>query len=115
MTPDEHAVGTLCVADREPHQPTAKQIEVLEALARQVVTQLELRRASRGLAEALERARTLAALVPACAYCERVRNDDHSWQAVETYLHEAMGTRFSHGICPDCLEKHDSHDAGRRR
>lgn len=39
--------GTLCVLDYEPRQPTAAQIRALEVLARQVVTQLELRRALR--------------------------------------------------------------------
>lgn len=40
-----HALGTLCVIDREPGRLSADQQEALEALARQVVSQLELRRA----------------------------------------------------------------------
>lgn len=45
VTPSGEAVGTLCVVDRQPRQPDPAQIEVLDALARQVVVQLELRRA----------------------------------------------------------------------
>lgn len=39
-----HALGTICVIDREPRHLTDRQQEALEALARQVVLLLELRR-----------------------------------------------------------------------
>ncbi len=44
VTPDGFAIGTLCVIDRKPREPTPQQIEMMKALARQVVTQLELNR-----------------------------------------------------------------------
>ncbi|MGY4515115.1 GAF domain-containing protein [Lysobacter sp. HA18] len=40
-------IGTVCVLDREPRSLTQQQIEVLQALARQVARMIELRRASR--------------------------------------------------------------------
>lgn len=46
VTPEGHAVGALCVADHTARQLTAGQIESLAALARHVVSQLELRRAA---------------------------------------------------------------------
>ncbi len=51
LTPGGHAVGTLCVLDRQPRDFDATQTAVLAALARQVVAQFELRRRHRELAE----------------------------------------------------------------
>lgn len=44
IAPNGHALGTLCVADRVPRDLTDSQLAALRALARQVVTQMELRR-----------------------------------------------------------------------
>ncbi|CAN5275733.1 hypothetical protein BH09PSE6_BH09PSE6_15310 [soil metagenome] len=42
-TPDGYKLGTLCVLDREPRRMSEQQIAALQALARQVMAQLELR------------------------------------------------------------------------
>lgn len=44
VTPNNHAIGTLCVLDRVPRQLSAEQEGALQALARQVMAQFELRR-----------------------------------------------------------------------
>ena len=57
----------------------------------------------RGLQEALTEVKVLSGLLPICANCKKIRDDTGYWTQIEQYLHEHSGTRFSHGICPDCL------------
>ena len=45
VTGDGHGLGTLCVIDRVPRTLTSSQISALEALSRQLMTHLDLRRA----------------------------------------------------------------------
>lgn len=60
ITPDNHSLGTLCVVDRKPRQLSSQQLAALNALARQVISQLELRRVSALLTEANECLRNLS-------------------------------------------------------
>lgn len=47
----------------------------------------------------------LEGLLPICAYCKKIRDDRNQWQQIEKYVGERSETRFSHGICPDCLKR----------
>lgn len=105
VTPEGFALGTLCVADRKPRQLSEKQMEAMGALTRQVVALLEQRRISTSLAEALDHIKTLRGLLPICAWCKRIRDDQGYWKQVEAYFSDQTGVDFTHGICPDCLEK----------
>jgi len=48
----------------------------------------------------------LKRLLPICSYCHRVRDDKQFWQDIHTYLQKHNLTDFSHGICPECYDKH---------
>lgn len=52
ISPDGHALGTLCVLDKVPRTLRPDQEQALRVLARHVMTQLELRRHARDLSEA---------------------------------------------------------------
>ena len=57
------------------------------------------------LREALDNIKRLKGLLPICANCKKIRNDDGYWQQVETYIHEHSEADFTHGICPDCARE----------
>jgi GAF domain-containing protein len=104
-TPEGFALGTLCAIDRKPRELSPGQIKAMQALSRQVMALLELRRTSAHMAEALENVKALHGLLPICAWCKRIRDDQGYWNQVEAYVHEHTGVDFTHGICPDCLKK----------
>ncbi|HKW30152.1 MAG TPA: PAS domain S-box protein [Verrucomicrobiae bacterium] len=57
------------------------------------------------LTESLKQVRTLSGLLPICASCKRIRDDQGYWQQVETYIAQHTNADFTHGICPECLDK----------
>ena len=62
VTPDGHALGTVCVLDTVPRVLAADQLRALEALSRQVVALFELRLRTKALEQqAVEAARAAAA------------------------------------------------------
>jgi GAF domain-containing protein len=104
-SPEGFTLGTLCAIDRKPRQLAAEQKRAMLALARQVMALLEARRLAARMADALEKVKTLHGLLPICAWCKRIRDDHGYWSQVEAYVHEHTGADFTHGICPECLEK----------
>ena len=55
------------------------------------------------LRKALEAVKTLRGLLPICASCKKIRNDDdNSWQQIEEYIARHSDAEFTHGICPEC-------------
>ena len=59
---------------------------------------------TRELQEALENVRTLSGLLPICASCKKIRDDQGYWNGLESYISRHSDVLFSHGICPECLE-----------
>jgi len=77
VTPDGHALGTICVIDSVPRTLTPEQREALDALRRQVQAQLELRKNLNELKAALaarDKAESdvmkLSSLIPYCSTCQ---------------------------------------------
>ena len=48
----------------------------------------------------------LRGLLPICSYCKKIRDDRGSWEQMERYIADRSQADFSHGMCPDCEEKH---------
>lgn len=49
---------------------------------------------------------TLEGLLSICSYCKRLRDDTGKWVPLEGYVQARSTAQFSHGICPECYDKH---------
>jgi len=56
------------------------------------------------LEESLKKVKLLSGMIPICASCKKIRDDDGYWSQVETYIARHSEAMFSHGICPDCVK-----------
>lgn len=72
-----------------------RMVEMQEALAAKIE---ELRLA-------FDQIKTLRGIVPICANCKKIRDDQGYWNQVEVYIRDHSEAEFSHGICPDCMKK----------
>jgi K+-sensing histidine kinase KdpD len=50
--------------------------------------------------------KTLRGLLSICCFCKKIRKEDDTWDQVEKYITDRSEARFSHSLCPDCLEEH---------
>jgi hypothetical protein len=58
-----------------------------------------------GLQNALSDVKELSGILPICASCKKIRDDEGYWQHVEEYLIRHTNAEFSHGLCKECTKK----------
>lgn len=65
------------------------------------------------LEEARKNIKVLSGLIPICATCKKIRDDQGSWEQMEQYIRSHSEADFSHGICPDCMRRDYPEYAGK--
>ena len=65
----------------------------------------DLEKANQKLTEALETIKTLQGIIPICANCKKIRDDKGAWNQMEAYISQHSEAKFSHSICPKCIEE----------
>lgn len=58
------------------------------------------------LQEALANIKTLRGLLPICAWCKKIRDDQGYWKQIEVYLSTHTEVQLTHGMCPECYHRH---------
>lgn len=64
----------------------------------------ELRSRNEELSAALTHVKQLSGLLPICASCKMIRDDQGSWTQLERYISQHSEADFTHGICPNCAK-----------
>jgi len=62
--------------------------------------------------ESLNSIKVLRGLLPICAACTKVKEDDGSWQELQSYVDAHSEASFTHGMCPDCAQEFYSQYVG---
>lgn len=85
-------------------------LESLPVIVRNVLgrhqAEAENRKLLQELQAAMEKMRTLQGLIPICADCKSIRNDQGYWETLEGYISSHSMAEFSHGVCPECMKKY---------
>ena len=55
------------------------------------------------VADAVAHLKTLSGLLPICAACKKIRDDQGYWEQIEVYIRDHSEAQFSHGLCPTCI------------
>lgn len=57
------------------------------------------------LSQASSEIKTLRGMLPICAVCKRIRDEEDEWNPVESYVERNTHAVFTHDICPDCIRR----------
>ncbi len=79
--------------------------EIKAEVEERKLIQLEKENMIEELKEALLEVKTLSGLLPICASCKNIRDDNGYWNQIEYYIKTHSEAEFSHSICPDCVQK----------
>lgn len=85
----------------KPYQEREVQINIEISLYKHRMEQ-ERERLHHELEKALTEIKTLHGLLPICAWCKKIRDDQGYWQQVEVYVANRTDAQFTHGVCPNC-------------
>ena len=94
-----------CAPIRDEHGQVVGGILVFRDVSERTKHETEREKLIAELQQALASVRTLRGLLPICAWCKQIRDDDGYWQSVEDYVQAHSNAEFTHGICPECFEK----------
>jgi PAS domain S-box-containing protein len=69
------------------------------------LAEMALKKEHDELLKALKEIKTLSGLLPICAACKKIRDDQGYWNQIEGYIQQHSDAQFSHAICPACAKE----------
>ncbi|MCB9482324.1 MAG: hypothetical protein H6680_10975 [Desulfobacteraceae bacterium] len=100
---------SLALADRinelnhQKEEAKNHALEIEKQLKQDLEKQVDIR--TKELQKALDEVKQLSGLLPICSSCKKIRDDNGNWNHIESYIQKHSDAKFSHGMCPDCLER----------
>jgi hypothetical protein len=88
-----------------PEDRTSISLGCLTEVTKEMEAAEERERLVAALQEALGNVKQLSGLLPICASCKKIRDDQGYWNQIEEYIRKHSDADFTHGFCPACMEK----------
>jgi hypothetical protein len=88
-----------------PEDRTSLSLGCLTEVTKEMEAAEERERLVLALQEALANVKQLSGLLPICASCKKIRDDQGYWNQIEEYIRKHSDADFTHGFCPACMEK----------
>lgn len=82
-----------------------EQINNRHLLSHAILYAIERHKLLMELKKKMKEIKTLRGLIPMCAWCRKIRDDNGYWKKVEEYISEHTDAAFTHGMCEECGEK----------
>ncbi len=111
--PNGDAFGTICVLDSKEnaYSPTYEKLisnfrDIIQSHLELVYMNQMLGGKDKRVYDYLSEIKTLRDILPICGFCKKIRDDEGYWQAIEGYMSKYIHSKFSHGVCPECIKEH---------
>lgn len=105
LLPNGEVFGTICLHDDKKNIYSEEIRMLMNQFKHVIEAHFEMARQTADLKKALENVKRLEGLLPICARCKKIRDDNGYWSAVESYIQSRSEAEFSHSICPECARR----------
>ncbi|MBU2515544.1 GAF domain-containing protein [bacterium] len=112
LLPDGKPFGTICVLDNKQNSYSGTYENLLKNFRDIIQSELgliymnkTLGEENKDLSDYLAEIKTLRGIIPICANCKKIRDDEGFWIQVEKYIEDHSHAEFSHGVCGECADK----------
>lgn len=109
LFPDGRPFGTICVLDNKENAYSAtyenlilQSRDIIQSHLALIYMNNILGEENKDLLDYLDEIKTLRGIIPICARCKKIRDDDGYWTQVEKYIEYHSYAQFSHGLCEEC-------------
>ncbi len=92
-------LGIICYTSENARR---KNYYLIHLLSKQKEETIQV---NNNLTKVLNQVKILRGLLPICAACKKIRDDYGNWRQLEKYISENSEAIFTHGICPECVQK----------
>jgi PAS domain S-box-containing protein len=77
----------------------------IEDVSERKAAEAERERLIAELKAALSKVKSLTGLLPICAGCKKIRDEQGRWNDLEPYIESHSEAEFTHGFCPECAQR----------